>query len=308
MFITGFAISDYNIFAKKDIPLRTKFGPYKGDIKTLTPNERTELDSVENRRLPLLLLDGLIMLDTSNECELIAVPHTGRSRLIYLTYITDTSNWMRFVRLANSFTEQNLLLFEIDQQLFFQTCLPIAPKQQLSVGYGQEYAERYGLPFLQPSAAEKVALFERWPCFECDQKFETFELLQTHLNAQHEECANGPNVSATPGKRPYTTKLNRTRRRRTVRSKLTARKVSGPTVRYACCYCSKVFSKLIGFKRHNELAHSFVDAEARNSVLTNSTKENAGKTNKCEVCRRYFSSTERLEVSTIRLHFYIFNF
>lgn len=214
---------------------------------------------------------------------------------------------MRFVRLANSFTEQNLLLFETDQQLFFQTCQPIAPKQQLSVGYGQEYAERYALPFLQPSAAEKVALFERWPCFECDQKFETFELLQAHLNAQHEDCA--PNISTTPGKRPLT-KVKRSRRRRTVRSKLSARKVSGPTVRYACCYCSKVFSKLIGFKRHNELAHSFVDAEARNgssSVLTNSTKENAGKTNKCEVCRRYFSSTERLEVSTIHLNYNLFN-
>lgn len=212
---------------------------------------------------------------------------------------------MRFVRLANSFTEQNLLLFEIEQQLFFQTCQPIAPKQQLSVGYGQAYAERYGLPFLQPSAAEKVALFERWPCFECDQKFETFELLQTHLNAQHEECADGPNVSTTPGKRQYT-KVNRSRKRRTVRTKLSVRKVSGPTVRYACCYCSKVFSKLIGFKRHNELAHSFVDAEARNgssSVLTNSTKENAGKTNKCEVCRRYFSSIERLEVSTVHFNF-----
>lgn len=211
---------------------------------------------------------------------------------------------MRFVRLATSFTEQNLLLFEIDQQLFFQTCQLIAPKQQLSVGYGQEYAERFGLPFLQPSAAEKVALFERWPCFECEQKFETFELLQTHLNVQHEDC-NVRNVSTTPGKPTYT-KINRNRRRRSVRTRLTARKISGPTVRYACCYCSKVFSKLIGFKRHNELAHSFVDAETRNgssSVPNISTNESTGRTNKCEVCRRYFSSSERLEVCTIDFNF-----
>lgn len=236
MFKAGFLISDYNIFAKKDIPLRTKFGPYKGDIKTLTPNERKVLESGENRRLPLLLLDNLTMLDTSNECELIAVTHLPLQTNLAAPYITDTSNWMRFVRLASTFTEQNLLLFEIEQQLYFQTCQPIAPKQQLSVGYGQAYAERYGLPFLQPSAAEKVALYERWPCFECDKKFETFELLQTHLNAQHEDCASGPNVSTTPGKRPYT-KVSRTRRRRTVRTKLSVRKVSGPTVKIVSTQC-----------------------------------------------------------------------
>lgn len=39
----------------------------------MTPNERSALDSVENRRLPLLLLDGLTILDISNECELILI-------------------------------------------------------------------------------------------------------------------------------------------------------------------------------------------------------------------------------------------
>lgn len=193
---------------------------------------------------------------------------------------------MRFVQLAHTFTEQNLLLCEIDKKIFFQSCQVIPPKQELKVGYSEAYAKQYGLTYLQPDEAEKIAMYERWPCFECDERFETCELLQTHLN-NHEDDKRQTDVKP----------VLRVRKRRLVRSKLSSRKVSGPTVRYACCYCSKVFSRFTSFKRHNEFAHSFVDAEARNSsVLTNSNKENTKKSNKCDVCHRCFSSVERLVV------------
>lgn len=200
---------------------------------------------------------------------------------------------MRFVRLAHTFTEQNLLLCETDKKLFFQSCQIITPKHELKVGYSEAYAKQYGLNYLQPDEAEKIAMFERWPCFECDEKFENFDLLQAHLN-NHEDYKKQSNGKVAA----------RTRKRRMVRSRLTTRKVSGPTVRYACCYCSKVFSKFTSFKRHTEFAHSFVDAElGNNSVLTNSNKENTKKSNKCDICRRYFSSIERLEVCIEKISF-----
>lgn len=195
---------------------------------------------------------------------------------------------MRFVRLAKNYTEQNLQLFEFDKKLYFKSCQPISSKQELKVGYSKEYAEQYGLIFLEPNEAEKVIILEKWPCFECDKKFESYELLQTHLN-EHEDVKT---------ERSFLNSV-KPRKKRKAKSKLSSRKISGPTVRYACCYCSKVFSKFTSFKSHNEFAHSFIDTETRNSsVLTNSNKDNTTKSNKCELCRRYFSSTERLEVTS----------
>lgn len=216
---------------------------------------------------------------------------------------TDTSNWMRFVRTARTFAEQNLLLCETDQKLFFQTCQPIAPKQELRVGYGQEYSVRYDLPFI-----------DRLPCFECDQKFDSYEALQNHIGSKHGSGRKTLRSSSTtpsppplppPSSKSTTNKLQQRKRRRPVRSHLSTRKVSGPTVRYACCYCSEVFSKFISFKRHNESEHSFVGADemrsgaaaaAAASVLTSNTKENRTRFHKCEVCRRYFSTAERFQV------------
>lgn len=216
---------------------------------------------------------------------------------------------MRFVRLAHKFTEQNMILEETeDSCLFFRCCQTIAAKDEIKVGYSRQYAERYGLGFLEPTPAELQAMKERWPCFECNAKFETSELLQTHL-AEH-------------GKRKHiSTKEQRAtlngRRRKRI-SRLSTRKVHGPTVRYACCFCSQVFSKLVAFKKHNEANHSqqeegtrigmsaTASAAAAPSVLQNSNIENRARANRCEQCRRYFTSTERFEVTISNSSFNIY--
>lgn len=202
---------------------------------------------------------------------------------------------MRFVRLAHTFSEQNMLLEETDDsRLFYRCCQPIAPKEEVKVGYSRPYAERYGLSFLEPTFAELQAITDRWPCLECNAKFESSELLQTHLE--------------THGKRKHiSTKeqkatLNGRRRKRI--SRLSTRKVSGPTVRYACCFCSQVFTKLVAFKKHNQANHPQQEEETRigmsttatASVLQNSNIQNRARANRCEQCRRYFPSAERFEV------------
>lgn len=199
-----------------------------------------------------------------------------------LFQITVTSNWMRFVKLAVKFSEQNCLLHESDGRLYFKTCKFIHPKQELKVGYSKEYSSRFGLKFLEPDENEILNDLDKWPCFECDSKFESFDLLQSHLMNEHDD---DPSDSA--GNQKVKAK------RRKIRSKLSSRKVSGPTTVAACCYCSKVFSKLISLKRHTEYAHSFADTESR--ATTNTNSENGGKNFKCELCRRYFTSAERFD-------------
>ncbi|XP_055684555.1 uncharacterized protein LOC129790822 [Lutzomyia longipalpis] len=162
--------SEYSVFSKKDIPLRTKFGPFEGDLREVAEEEVRHLKADPPREYPLLLIDGRIVLETANE---------------------NTSNWMRFVRFAENFREQNLLLFESDGKLFFKSCQFIRPKQELKVGYSRDYAERYGLPLLIPDdkeSNEEIKVENTWPCFECDEKFPNSEALQDHLDKHDDQC------------------------------------------------------------------------------------------------------------------------
>lgn len=228
---------------------------------------------------------------------------------------------MRFVRLATTYSEQNLELCQHNNELFYKSCQSIGPKQELKIGYSVEYARTYNLPLLEPNSDELLAIYEKthqWSCYECEQKFVSFDELQLHLNIHDNErlidANNGQQItSATDypssiGSSSNTLPKKRHRERNNnVAGRRRYRKISASTVRrYACCYCTKVFPKFSNLKKHNEAAHSFVDAEeAQNndvvlqqstaSVLTNSTRQNANKCFKCDVCMRYFSTAERLE-------------
>ncbi|GAB0098354.1 hypothetical protein DMENIID0001_140750 [Sergentomyia squamirostris] len=176
--------SEYSVFSKKDIPLRTKFGPIEGDLREVNDEEVRHLKAETLKDYPLLLIDGgKMFLDTSNE---------------------NTSNWMRFVCLAEDFKQQNLLLFEFDGKLFFKSCQFIRPKQEIRVGYSREYAEKYGLPVLIPNEDDSVELQEAeniWPCFECDEKFPNSETLQDHLDSHDDpddEKKNGQRRKKKP--------------------------------------------------------------------------------------------------------------
>lgn len=81
---------------------------------------------------------------------------------------------MRFVRLAQTHKEQNLLLYETNNKLYFKACRNIQPKHELKVGYSEDYAYIYGLNVLTED--------KNWPCYECDSLFATSMELQKHLN------------------------------------------------------------------------------------------------------------------------------
>ncbi|GAB6024081.1 PR domain containing [Chamberlinius hualienensis] len=56
------------------------------------------------------------------------------------------SNWMRFVNPAYSSSNQNLVAFQHERQIFFYTIKPVAPNQELLVWYCKEFAERLNYP------------------------------------------------------------------------------------------------------------------------------------------------------------------
>lgn len=52
---------DVKVFAKKEIPLRTKFGPVEGDIQLI------DADQLKHSTLPSYFIDESTYIDTSNE-------------------------------------------------------------------------------------------------------------------------------------------------------------------------------------------------------------------------------------------------
>jgi hypothetical protein len=71
------------------------------------------------------------------------------------------SNWMKFVRSANTYEEQNLALVskeqvsinninEIELKFYFLTTRPIYAREELKVWYSKEYGEKFNLKLLEP--------------------------------------------------------------------------------------------------------------------------------------------------------------
>lgn len=67
-FVLFVLISEQVIFAKKDIPLRTKFGPFEGDVR-LFDDDMLLAYRATHRNLPLLFVNVNSILDVSNESE-----------------------------------------------------------------------------------------------------------------------------------------------------------------------------------------------------------------------------------------------
>lgn len=244
---------------------------------------------------------------------------------------------MRFVRLATKYQEQNILLCEINSQLFFKCCKLIGPKTELRVGYSKEYATKYHLNQLVSEQLDKRI---KYLCKKCDERFVSREKLQIHLNEHKIRDAKIPPVPrTTPTKNSDTNSPNKGKdrlntgaiRMRKLALSKNSRASDGPTVRYACCYCTKVFSKFLSYKKHTHTTHSVniehkrvkVDAQHKRLTIEDSVSKNEstkedkhddnesendndnGNKNKnvntrqwfvCQNCQRHFLTSKKLEV------------
>lgn len=65
----------------------------------------------------------------------------------------DTSNWMRFVRPAKTFEEQNLIISQQSENIIFLSTKLIMAGEELKAGPSLEYGERRNIPVLiEPKA------------------------------------------------------------------------------------------------------------------------------------------------------------
>ena len=121
------------IFARKTIPKNCRFGP------------------VEGEELPLATFD-----DINDDEEVAFVVVNDNGNLVKLDVSDeDNSNWMRFVRPADRYSEQNLIVSQDGGQLYFSSTRTINPRQELRVWYSPDYAEARGLRVHHPSPEDQ---------------------------------------------------------------------------------------------------------------------------------------------------------
>lgn len=151
----------FGVLAKKTIPKRTQFGPVEGVVYVQQNDDETVSPKMDENA-PILQIE-------TNDGQMMLVDTTDES----------VSNWMRFVRLAHTPAEQNLVIVQLNEALYFTTTSDIPPRTELKVHYSEQYGSRRGLALLE---AKEKEVPNRWPCFECNQHFQTSEDLQLHLN------------------------------------------------------------------------------------------------------------------------------
>ncbi|KAL5240392.1 hypothetical protein ACI65C_007802 [Semiaphis heraclei] len=118
----------FGVFARKTIQKHTQFGPLEGvNIK----DEECVEESMNDEFKYLLEVDKQFRrIDVSNE---------------------DKSNWMCFVRPAKTKHEQNMIVDQIGDYLYFTTTRAIYQREELLVGYSTFYAHKRGLQVLLPA-------------------------------------------------------------------------------------------------------------------------------------------------------------
>ncbi|XP_031780315.1 PR domain zinc finger protein 10 isoform X1 [Nasonia vitripennis] len=116
--------TEFGIFAKRNIRRRTQFGPIEGILR---PYNGSKIEG-----LPLLLESkeegDFFQIDVSDE---------------------NSSNWMRFVRPAKTYEEQNLVISQQNDGIVFLTTRNIMPNEELKAGPSLEYGKRRNLPVLE---------------------------------------------------------------------------------------------------------------------------------------------------------------
>ncbi|XP_033126033.1 PR domain zinc finger protein 10-like isoform X2 [Anneissia japonica] len=238
------------VFARKNVPKRTQFGPLEGKLR----NTEDEVANAVIKWKVQKADQSTLFMDCSDESE---------------------CNWMMFIRPAKRYSEQNLVAFQHEGNIYFATMKNIDPKTELKVWYTKSYAEFVGVGVLEATAEEVQEMEENdktWPCFECNRKFRTSDLLQRHL-ATHDSLHTKPQ-RGKKGRRGRPRKYPEGYRSRLAVAKL--KRAKGLKLRtqdgYACTECGKQFARLYSLTRH---------------MLMHSGEKNFT----CPVCKKTFAHT-----------------
>ncbi|XP_061191444.1 PR domain zinc finger protein 10-like [Saccostrea echinata] len=144
----------------------------------------------------------------------------------------DKCNWMMFVRPARTAAEQNVVVCQHQNQIFFVSTKPIPSNTEIRVWYEAEYAklvQKELLPELEGPPNPATGYPSKWACSVCLEGFNTFNDLEAH-NCAGEPPADKRQLRGRPRKgrpRKYV-KPSKTWRARLEKSRLPPRKRGRP--------------------------------------------------------------------------------
>jgi len=230
------SVTVFGVFAKKTIPKRTQFGPVEGVIV------QHNHSNVQNHKHNLMIfITESLILDQSDENQ---------------------SNWMKFVRSANTYEEQNLALVtkeqvsvnnpnEIELKFYFLTTRPIYAREELKVWYSREYGEKFNLKLLEPRSAH---------VFENDE--------QSIANNLRKRNTTTTIDIVTTGGHKLRNKIAKTQQQQQLQKQETQQtnhvetapstdevKENTTQAKYQCETCQKVFPRFYSLRRH-QIMHS----------------------------------------------------
>lgn len=245
---TDLANNVCGVFARKTIPKTTQFGPVEGII---VEHNSMHLHHNKQQSFIIFVTESLI-LDQSDENQ---------------------SNWMKFVRPANTYEEQNLVLVDkeniteegIEVKFYFMTIRPINTKEELKVWYSKEYAEKFNLRVLEPMV----------------QQYNECETESTNNNAvkRTSDSSTSSDIPVATGGHKLRNKIAKTQQQlqkyqeETDNQKDSQKnddKKDDTSAKFQCETCHKTFPRFYSLRRH-QIMHS------------------GEKKYKCPICQMSFS-------------------
>jgi hypothetical protein len=221
--------------SSKTIPANTRLGPVEGPLMKVHADDFNNI----NAQYPCLVMpDGaneLWQLDRSDD---------------------EYCNWMKFVRMAHSYQDQNAMVVENDGFLYFITCKELPPKTELLVGYSLEYAQKYGFPYFLSPANEMIVEQHQ------NQNFKKFgkdmgSFMQSPVHSQT------PPLSPVMMDQAMPVPTNNAVQQSSSNSGHNSKSVIvGSGITYQCFECDQEFSLVEDLENHLNVAHK-VEEEIR---------------------------------------------
>jgi hypothetical protein len=223
---------------------------------------------------------------------------------------------MKFVRKARSPAEQNAVISEEDGLLYFTTTREIPPKTELQVGYGYDYAQKYGFtsmvvcedvnvtessPSSPPQTTKKAKKnsggnkVQKFLCFECETCCESSEELQQHLEAVHGDTDLFRRPKKNAMKKFYNSLKNPPPDRTDVEASEKVKKQAAESTTFISKRLMK--KEIERIKEQEEMAiveSSSPDTDDKCEQPSSAAQSTTPKV-KCTICYKPFATKERLE-------------